>query len=215
MKSFLVIGAGTFGHHICRELVKQKCEVMIVDRNSKPLEDLLNVVTSAKIADCANIDTLRSFDIPSFDACFVSVGRNFQYSLEITSLLKELGAKKVFAKADEDIQAKFLLRIGADEVIYPEKDCAIRLSIAESSDSIFDCMPLTEDYGIYEITVPKKWVGQTVVKLDVRRRYNLSVLAIKIGASLRPLPPVDHVFNETEHLMVLGRDTDIRRVIDR
>ena len=215
MKSFLVIGAGTFGHHICRELVKQKCEVMIVDRNPKPLEDLLNVVTSAKIADCSNIETLRSFDIPSFDACFVSVGRNFQYSLEITSLLKELGAKKVFSKADEDIQAKFLLRIGADEVVYPEKDMAKRIAIAESSDSIFDCMPLTADYGIYEITVPKKWVGKTVVKLDVRRSYNLSVLAIKNGTNLRPLPPVDHAFTETEHLMVLGRDEDIRRVIDR
>jgi trk system potassium uptake protein TrkA len=215
MKSFLVIGAGTFGHHICRELVKQKCEVMIVDSDPKPLEDLVNVVTSAKIADCANIETLRSFDIPSFDACFVSVGRNFQYSLEITSLLKELGARKVFAKADEDIQAKFLLRIGADEVIYPEKDCAVRLSIAESSDSIFDCMPLTDDFGIYEITVPKKWVGKTVVKLDVRRAYNLTVLALKNGNDLRPLPPVDHVFTETEHLMVLGRDADIRRVIDR
>ena len=88
MKSFLVIGAGTFGHHICRELIRQKCEVMIVDSDPKPLEDLVNVVTSAKIADCANIETLRSFDIPSFDACFVSVGRNFQYSLEITCLLK-------------------------------------------------------------------------------------------------------------------------------
>ncbi len=215
MKSFLVIGAGTFGHHLCREFAKQKCEVMIVDRNPKPLEDLVNIVTSAKIADCANIETLRSFDIPSFDACFVSVGRNFQYSLEITSLLKELGARKVFSKADEDIQAKFLLRIGADEVLYPEKDVAKRLSIAESSDSIFDCMPLTADYGIYEITVPKRWVGKTVVKLDVRRSYNLSVLAIKNGSNLRPLPPVDHVFTETEHLMVLGRDEDIRRVIDR
>ena len=215
MKSFLVIGAGTFGHHLCREFAKQKCEVMIVDRNPKPLEDLVNIVTSAKIADCANIETLRSFDIPSFDACFVSVGRNFQYSLEITSLLKELGAKKVFSKADEDIQAKFLLRIGADEVVYPEKDVAKRLSIAESSDSIFDCMPLTADYGIYEITVPKRWVGKTIVKLDVRRSYNLSVLAIKNGSNLRPLPPVDHVFTETEHLMVLGRDEDIRRVIDR
>jgi trk system potassium uptake protein TrkA len=215
MKSFLVIGAGTFGHHICQELARQKCEVMVVDNDAKPLEDLLNVVTSAKIADCANIETLRSFDIPSFDACFVTVGRNFQYSLEITSLLKELGAKKVFAKADEDIQAKFLLRIGADEVIYPEKDCAVRLSIAESSDSIFDCMPLTDDFGIYEITVPKKWVGKTVVKLDVRRAYNLTVLALKNGSDLRPLPPVDHVFTETEHLMVLGRDADIRRIIDR
>ncbi|MBR4692839.1 MAG: TrkA family potassium uptake protein [Oscillospiraceae bacterium] len=215
MKSFLIIGAGTFGHHLCRELAAQKCEVMVVDRNAKPLEDLVNVVTSAKIADCSNIETLRSFDIPSFDACFVSVGRNFQYSLEITSLLKELGAKKVFSKADEDIQAKFLLRIGADEVVYPEKDMAKRIAIAESSDSIFDCMPLTEDFGIYEINVPKRWVGKTVVKLDVRRKYNLSILALKIGAQLRPLPPVDHEFTDSEHLMVLGRDEDIRRVIDR
>ena len=214
MKSFLIIGAGTFGHHLCREFSQQRCEVMVVDRNAKALEDLLNQVTSAKIADCGNIETLRSFDIPSFDACFVSVGRNFQYSLEITSLLKELGAKKVFSKADEDIQAKFLLRSGADQVIYPEKDSAKRIAIAESSDSIFDCMPLTEDYGIYEITVPKKWVGKTVVKLDVRRSFNLSILALKNGETLRPLPPVDHAFRETEHLMVLGRDEDIRRVID-
>ncbi len=214
MKSFLIIGAGTFGHHLCRELSLQKCEIMVVDRDPKTLEDLLKLVTSAKIADCVNIETLRSFDIPSFDACFVCVGRNFQYSLEITSLLKELGAKKVFSKADEDIQAKFLLRIGADQVIYPEKDSAKRLAIAESSDSIFDCMPLTEDYGIYEITVPKKWVGKTIVKLDVRRVFNLSILALKTGEKLRPMPPVDHAFNEREHLMVLGRDEDIRRVID-
>lgn len=215
MKTFLVIGAGTFGHHLCRELARQKCEVMIVDRDAKALEDLVNVVTSARIADCSSIETLRSFDIPSFDACFVSVGRNFQYSLEITSLLKELGAKKVFSKADEDIQAKFLRRIGADEVVYPEKDMAARIAVSESSDSIFDCVPLAGDYGIYEITAPQKWLGKTIVKLDVRRSFNLSILAIKKNGSIRPLPPVDHVFTEEEHLMVLGRDEDIRRVIDR
>ncbi len=214
MKSFLIIGAGTYGHHLCRELSLQRCESMVVDRDPKTLEDLLKLVTSAKIADCVNIETLRSFDIPSFDACFVCVGRNFQYSLEITSLLKELGAKKVFSKADEDIQAKFLLRIGADQVVYPERDSAKRIAIAESSDSIFDCMPLTEDYGIYEITVPKKWVGKTIVKLDIRRAFNLSILALKTGEKLRPMPPVDHAFHEKEHLMVLGRDEDIRRVID-
>ena len=114
MKSFLIIGMGTFGHHLCRELAKQKCEIMVADAKSEMLEDVLPLVVSAKIADCANEEVLRTFDIPSFDACFVCIGGNFQYSLEITSLLKELGAKKVFSKADEDIQAKFLLRIGAD-----------------------------------------------------------------------------------------------------
>ena len=138
MKSFLIIGMGSFGHHLCRELSKQKCELMVADVQSEMLEDILPYVVSAKIADCTNEEVLRSFDIPSFDACFVCIGGNFQNSLEITSLLKELGAKKVFSKANEDIQAKFLRRNGADEVIYPELDAAARIAVSESSDSIFD-----------------------------------------------------------------------------
>ena len=146
MKSFLIIGLGTFGHHLCRELSKQKCEIMIADSRPEVLEDLLPYVVSAKIGDCANEEVLRTFDIPSFDACFVCIGGNFQYSLEITSLLKDLGAKKVFSKADEDIQAKFLRRIGADVVIYPERDAAASIAVSESCDSIFDCIQLSGEF---------------------------------------------------------------------
>ena len=214
MKSFLVIGAGMFGHHLVRELSRQKCETMVVDRQQEALEDLLNLVESAKIADCTNPDTLRSFDIPSFDVCFVCIGRNFQHSLEITSLLKELGAKKVCSKAEEDIQAKFLKRIGADEVIYPEADAARRLAIAETSDSIFDWKPLRGEYGIYEITPRREWIGKSTRELNFRNVYHLNILAAQNGDEVVPMPDANYVFKKDEHLVVLGKEPDVRRVLE-
>ena len=213
MKSFLLIGMGTLGHHLCRSLAEYRCEIMIVDSNAAKLEDLLPYVASAKVGDCTNPALLESLDVPSFDACFVCIGENFQNSLEVTSLLKDAGAKKVFSRADEDIQAKFLLRCGADEVIYPEKDIARRIARSESSDSIFDFIELSADCSIYEIEVNPKWVGKTIGQLDFRRRYNLSILALKKGASVTPVTNPDHMFTSDEHLYVLGYPEDINRVI--
>lgn len=215
MKSFLIIGLGTFGHHLCRELAKQKCEIMIADSRPEVLEDLLPLVVSAKIGDCANEEVLRSFDIPSFDACFVCIGGNFQYSLEITSLLKDLGARKIFSKADEDIQAKFLRRIGADEVIYPELDAAASIAISESNDSIFDCIPLSGDFSIYEIEPNEKWIGKTIRELDFRNTYHLNILGAKINGVIDAMPTIDYVFKRNEHLFVMGKDADIHRAVNR
>lgn len=213
MKSFLIIGLGTFGHHLCRELAKQKCEIMIVDSRPEVLEDLLPYVVSAKIADCSNEEVLRSFDIPSFDACFVCIGGNFQYSLEITSLLKDLGAKKIFSKADEDIQAKFLRRIGADEVIYPELDAAASIAISESNDSIFDCIPLSGEFSVYEIEPNEKWLGKTIRELNFRNTYNLNILGAVQDGMINDMPSIDYVFKRGEHLLVMGRDADIRKAV--
>ena len=213
MKSFLIIGLGTFGHHLCRELAKQKCEIMIVDSRPEVLEDLLPYVVSAKIADCSNEEVLRSFDIPSFDACFVCIGGNFQYSLEITSLLKDLGAKKIFSKADEDIQAKFLRRIGADEVIYPELDAAASIAISESNDSIFDCIPLSGEFSVYEIEPNEKWLGKTIRELNFRNTYNLNILGAVQDGMINDMPSIDYVFKRGEHLLVMGHDADIRKAV--
>ncbi|MBQ6797771.1 MAG: TrkA family potassium uptake protein [Oscillospiraceae bacterium] len=213
MKSFLIIGLGTFGHHLCRELAKQKCEIMIVDSRPEVLEDLLPYVVSAKIADCSNEEVLRSFDIPSFDACFVCIGGNFQYSLEITSLLKDLGARKIFSKADEDIQAKFLRRIGADEVIYPELDAAASIAISESNDSIFDCIPLSGEFSVYEIEPNEKWLGKTIRELNFRNTYNLNILGAVQDGMINDMPSIDYVFKRGEHLLVMGRDADIRKAV--
>ena len=214
MKSFLIVGMGPFGHHLCRALADQKCEVMVADQVSDTLEDLLPLVVSAKVGDCTNEEVLRSFDIPSFDACFVCLGdSNVLGSLQITSLLKELGAKKVFSKADDDVQAKFLLRNGADEVIYPELEVAVSLAVSESSDSIFDCIRLTADYSIYELQPLPRWVGKSLKELNFRVKYNLTVIAAIRDGVIRPNLSPDYTFREEEHLLVLGRIEDIHRVI--
>ena len=213
MKSFLIVGMGSFGHHLCRALSEQRCEVMIADQNSANLEDMLPYVVSAKVGDCTNEDVLRSFSVETFDACFVCVGTNVLSSLQITSLLKELGAKKVFSKADDDMQAKFLLRNGADEIIYPELEVATSIAVSESSDSIFDCIRLSADYSIYELQPLKRWLGKSLKELNFRVKYNMTVIAVKKGNLILPNLQPDYVFKEEEHLLVLGRSDDIRRII--
>ena len=214
MKTFLIIGMGSFGHHLCRALAEQKCEVMVVDRVSETLEDVLPLVVSAKVGDCTNEEVLRSFSVESFDACFVCMGdNNVLGSLEITSLLKELGAKKVFSKADDDVQAKFLLRNGADHIIYPELEAATSLAVSESSDSIFDCIRLTAEYSIYEVAPMDRWLGKSLKELNFRVKYHLTVIAAMRGEEIRPNLSPDYLFKAEEHLLVLGRIEDIQRII--
>lgn len=203
---------GHFGHHLCKSLAETDCEIMIVDKDETKLEDMLPYVVSAKIGDCTNIEVLRSFDIPSFDTCFVCMGENFQNSLEITSLLKDCGAKRVVSKADKDIQEKFLLRNGADAVIYPNKNMAQRYAIRESSEHIFDYISLDNEYSIYEIEVLDKWVGKSVKDLNFRVKYNLAVLATKKGAKINPVISADRIFERNEHLLVLGTYDDVRKI---
>ena len=212
MKSFLIIGMGTFGHHMCRALCKFKCEIMIADRNGDTLEDMLPFVSSAKICDCTNIEALRSFDIPSFDACFVCVNDSFQACLEITDQLKELGAKKVYSKADRDLGAKFLLRCGADAVIYPERDAAERIAVRESSDRIYNFIGLAEGFSMVEIEPPASWVGHSIAQVNLRSRYGLTLVAAKKGEKMHTVIDPSYTFSEGEHVLVLGSLEDIQRV---
>ena len=156
---------------------------------------------------------LRSFGVESFDACFVCLGDNVLASLQVTSLLKELGARKVFSKADSDMQAKFLLRNGADEIIYPEMEIAASIAISESSDSIFDCIRLSADYSIFELQPLDRWLGKSLKELNFRAKYNMTVIAVKKGEVIRPNLHPDYVFTADEHLLVLGRGEDIQRII--
>ena len=212
-KTFIIIGMGTFGHHLCRELAKQNCEIMVVDCVPEAVEDVLGIVVSAKVGDCTNEDVLHSFGIGDFDACFVCVSSDFKNSLQITSLLKELGARKIICKANDDIHKKFLLRNGADQVIYPEQEAATSLAVSESSDDIFDCIPLTSEYSIYELKVPERWVGKTIRELSVRSEYRLNILALKTETAVRPMVDASHVFQSDEHVMVMGLVEDVRRLV--
>ena len=211
MKSFLIIGMGHFGQHLCKSLAKTDCELMIADKNEAAIEEMMKYADSAKIGDCTNIEVLETFDIPSFDTCFVCMGENFQNSLEITSLLKECGAKKVITKADRDIQEKFLLRNGADTVIYPDKNMAERYAVSESSEHVFDYINLDGNYSIYEIDVVDRWVGKTVRELNFRVNYNLSVLATKNGHKISPVISGTQRFEKGDHLLVLGTQEDVKK----
>lgn len=215
MKSFLIIGMGSFGHHLCRCLSRQKCEIMVVDRTGEAIEDVLSLVVSAKIGDCTKPEVLESFGVENFDVCFVCMGSNFQNSLQITSLLKEMGAKRVLSKADEDIHAKFLLRNGADEVLYPERKLAEQIAIVEASDYIFDLGELGDGYFIIEIQPRKDWLGKSIREVDIRSRYQLNIIGVIQAGVLQVTPDPDYVFREEEHMVVIGTEENISRVIEK
>lgn len=213
MKSVLIIGLGRLGHHLCRNMAELGNEVMIVDRDEACVQDLLDCTTMAKVGDCTNEEVLRSLGVGNFDICFVCIGSNFQSSLEITSLIKEMGAKYVISKANRDIHAKFLLRNGADEVIYPDRDIAERLAVKHSANHVFDYIELTEGYSIFEIPPMESWVGKSIRQLAIRSKYHVSILGIKTNGHLQLLPQADRTLSENDHLMVVGLKKDIDRIL--
>ena len=212
MRSFLIIGMGKFGRKLALDLLDRGNDVMIVDRDENIVNELSPRFTSAYIGDCTNEDVLRGLGVRNFDAVVVAVAEDFQSSLEITALAKELGGQRVIAKANRDIQAKFLLRNGADEVVYPERDMAAKLSVKLHAQNIFDYVELSQGYAIFELAVPKGWVGRSLRENDVRRRYGLNILAIRDGAEINPMPDPDFVFSADDHVFVLGKEDVILKL---
>ncbi|MGN0365046.1 MAG: potassium channel family protein [Suilimivivens sp.] len=215
MKSILIIGLGRFGQHLCKKMVELKNEVMVIDIKEENVEAMMPFVTNAQIGDCTKIEVLKSIGVNNFDICFVCIGTNFQSSLEITSLLKENGAKYVVSKATRDIQAKFLLRNGADEVIYPDRDIAEKVAVRHSANHVFDYIEFNDEYSIFEIPVATEWVGKTIKEVNFRAKYKISILGIKTGENTKLLPMADHEFDDKEHLMVIGRIEDVERLLKK
>ena len=212
MKSFLIIGMGKFGHHMCHNLAALGNELMVADDLEEKVEDVVDIVTSAKVGDCTKIDVLNSFGVGNFDACFVCIGDNFQSSLEITYNLSELGAKQIISLASTDIHAKFLLRNGANHVIYPERDMASRLAVSVSNDSIVDYIRLSDQYSIMEVTPLKEWLGKNVIQANIRAKYHLNVLAVKNTGGDISMPGVEYTFNDKDHLIVMGQQKDLDKL---
>ncbi|MFI3229358.1 MAG: TrkA family potassium uptake protein [Bacillota bacterium] len=215
MKSILVIGMGNFGKFLATKLLELKNDVMIIDKNAQIIEELAPIFTNAHIGDCTKEEVLASIGIDSFDICVVAIDENFQSSLEITSLLKEMGAKWVVSKSSRDRQAKFLTNIGADEVIYPEKDVAERLAVRLGASKIFDCIPLTHEYSIFEITVMDDWVGRSIESLNIRKRYNINILAIKKFKTILPSPMPNYTFLSTDHIIIMGHQNDVIKLANK
>lgn len=213
MKSILIIGMGRFGVNLAKKLSVLGNEVMVVDEDEENIEELLPYVTSAQIGDCTKETVLKSLGVDKFDICFVCMGTNFQNSLEITSLLKENGAKYVVAKATRDIQEKFLLRNGADEVVYPERDMAENIAIRCSAKNAYDYIGIGDDYAIYEIPVAKEWVGKSIIELNFRQTYNVNIMSIKSEGKQEFMPPANRVFQEGEHLLIIGENSSMTKIL--
>lgn len=215
MRSFLVIGLGRFGTHLALKLTELGNEVMIVDKSEEAVSQLASQVTHAFIGDCMERGVLESLGVSNFDVCFVCISDDFQASLEITSLLRELGARSVTSKTDREIHAKFLLKIGADHVIYPERDMAQRAALKYSTKNAFDYIELTPGYAIFEMEVPSRWVGKTLKELDLRSRRNINVIGRKTEGKVIPVPSAQHVFEQGEHLWVAGAKEDLLQLLDK
>ena len=213
MKSVLLVGLGRFGRHIAIKLHELHHQVMAIDQKEERVEAVLPYVTNAQIGDSKNASFMASLGVRNFDVCIVAIGDDFQSSLETTALLKELGAKQVVSRAARDVHAKFLLRNGADEVVYPEKQLASWTAIRYTSDHIIDYIELDDDNAIVEVSVPHSWVGKSVGALDVRRRYDINILGIKKTSKLDIGVTSSTVLTADESVLVLGSSRDIQKCL--
>ncbi len=213
MKSVLLIGLGRFGKHVARKLTELHHEVLAIDKDEERVDAVLPFVTSAQIGDATNEQFIASLGVRNFDLCIVAIGDNFQSSLETTALLKDYGAPLIVARANRDVHAKFLLRNGADHIVYPERQVASWAAVRFSADNIFDYIQLTNDYSIYETPLPSDWVGKTIIDLRVRQVHKINILAVKYQGRLEPLPGPEHMFREEETLLVMGSNKDLAKFL--
>lgn len=213
MKTVLLIGLGRFGRHIAQTLNDLDHQVMAVDSDEDRVNAVLPFVTNAQIGDSTNEEFLSSLGVRNFDACIVAIGDNFQNSLETTDLLRELGAKKIIARASRGVQEKFLLRNGADEVVYPEKQLASWTAIRCTSEYILDYIELDEEYSIFELTVPEEWEGRTVLQLDLRKKYGVNILGIREGGKLNMTITPETVLTRENPILLLGRPRTVQKFL--
>ncbi len=211
MRSILVIGLGRFGKHLALKLAELKNDVVVIDTDRQVIEDIAPYVYNAKIGDCTRLETLKSLGIKNFDMCFVCMGNNFQSSLQITDLLKTLGANRVISKAGTDIHAKFLAKNGADEIVYPERDQAEELAVRYSAANVYDFVELSKNMGMYEIPIYPEWAGKSIIDLDIRKKFKINVLVIKKPDGDIFMPEASYIFDEADHIFVLGDHSDIEK----
>lgn len=208
-KQFLVLGLGRFGASVAKHLCQMGHEVLAVDSDEELVDDIAPHVTQAVQADATDEAALEQLDIASFDAAVVAMGSNTRDSILVTVLCKEAGVPLVIAKAVDDLHAKVLRKVGADRVVFPERDMGQRLARSLDTPNILELIELSGDYQIAEVIVPEKWCGRTLMDVNVRRRFGLSIIGIRREGEFLASPGADTVFQTADVLVVLGREQDI------
>ena len=215
MKNILLIGLGRFGYHIARELNKLNAEILAVDTNEENLQRADEFVTKTIIGNATDIEFLKTIGINNFDECIVTIADEFQASLETVLNLKELGARKITARASMESQQKLLEKIGANLVVYPEKQLAKWTALHCGTNSVYDYMDLDNEYGVYEINIPKDWAGKTLAELDLRKKYNINIIGVKTKSKMKIILGPNFVLNEDESVLVVAKESDINKVFTK
>lgn len=210
-KEFVVIGLGRFGSSIVRELIEEGADVMAIDKNTERVDEFASVATQAVVADTTDEAVLRSLGIRNFDQVVVAIGDDIQSSILTTIMLKEIGVKKVTAKAQNNYHEKVLLKIGADQVVHPERDMGIRIAHNMLSNNVLDYLELSDEYSIMELRANGKLAGYTLIDLDIRAKYGINIVGIKRGQDILVSPQADTKIEIGDVLIVIGSDADINR----
>lgn len=212
MKQFVVIGCGRFGSSVAKTLYNQGYEVLAIDGDEEKVQEISDSVTYAAQADVEDEQALKSLGIRNFDVAVISIGSNIQASIMATIIVKEMGVKTVIAKAQNDVHAKVLYKIGADRVVFPERDMGVRVAHNLVSPNVLDYIELAPDYGIVEITAIKEWENKTLKDLKLPSRYGINVMAIRHNDNMNISPYADDIIKPGDILIVIGNNEDLSKL---
>ena len=210
MKNVLIIGAGEFGKHLARKLTELKNDVRLVDMDEAVIDALSPALENTLIGDCRSMNVVKQIGVRDYDLVVVAVGGNFQASLEITSNLKECGARYIVSQCESDIQAKFLQMAGADKTVYAEKEAAEKVALIYNKDGLIDYISISDDYKIVKMKLPRRWAGHTLPELEIRKKYKLNLLAVEHGGKVI-VPDLQFVFTDADLVLLLGEEKQLSR----
>ena len=211
-KQFVIIGLGRFGRSVAKTLFSLGHDVMVIDQNAELIQDIADSVTHAVQMDATDENTLKTLGIRNFDVAVVTIGTNLQGSVMATLVLKELGIKHIIAKANNDLHAKVLYKIGADRVILPEKDMGVRIAHNLVSNSIVDYIELSPDYSIMEIKALDEWTGKSLSEIELRAKYGINVIAIKQKNDINIIPGANGIVREEDIIVAIGSAKDFNKL---
>ena len=195
-KQYLVIGCGRFGSSVAKKMCQLGNEVMVIDKDEDSINNIAELVTHTAIVDVTEERDLKSIGLGNFDVVIVAISSDIRASIMATVMAKEMGVPKVVCKAKDELQAKVLYKIGADKVVFPERDMGIRLAYNLASENILDQINLDPEYSIMEIVTPQNWVGKTIIELNLRAKYDITVLAVKTQSGLKVMPSPNYKMQE-------------------
>ena len=212
-KQYLVIGCGRFGSSVAKKMCQLGNEVMVIDKGEDSINNIAELVTHTAIVDVTEERDLKSIGLGNFDVVIVAISSDIRASIMATVMAKEMGVPKVVCKAKDELQAKVLYKIGADKVVFPERDMGIRLAYNLASENILDQINLDPEYSIMEIVTPQNWVGKTIIELNLRAKYDITVLAVKTQSGLKVMPSPNYKMQEKNILIIIGNTDKISDII--